>query len=143
MGKKISEILKESYKGIELNCEETIEIKKIIKDTAITSMNEKLKNIIKKVIKMKEEEIVDLNFSDMTEQKMVEHSEILLKASELEEKLANMLSKEQWKVMDEFCSTLNSLNAMEQEYMFDRGVKAGLNELSFIKDELGQGVVML
>lgn len=106
-------------------------------------MNEKLKSIIEKVIEMKYIEMEELNFEDMTEKEKAEHEEVYNKVLELQNRLHKEFTKEQWGLVSDCMDAENLLSALEQRYMFNRGVKRGLNELSFIKDELGNGVVLL
>lgn len=106
-------------------------------------MSEHLKNIIKKVIDMKCRDVMENNFNDMTEQEATEHKELHNKTIELEKKLQAILSDEQLKLFAEYSDAESNLSTINEEYMFNRGVKMGLNELSFIKDELGLGVIAL
>ena len=106
-------------------------------------MVKQLKNIIEKVIYMKYQDVQELNFEDMTKEEKAEYKEAYNKVSELQGKLKEMLTKEQWKVINECFDAESYLSAIEQRYIFNRGVKMGLQDLSFIREELGNENILL
>lgn len=103
----------------------------------------KLKNIIENVIDMKCNEVIGLNFEDMEESEKEEHTEVHKQVLALENKLKETLTADQWKLFMELDTEVAHLEALEQDYLFKRGVKMGLNELRFIKYELGLMVIEL
>ena len=102
-----------------------------------------LKNIIKRTIDMKYQDMQEINFGDMTQKEKAEHEGASNEYSKLEGELKKTLTEEQWSAACECMDAFNLLNAIEQDYMFNRGVKAGLNELSFIREEMGSNIVIL
>lgn len=106
-------------------------------------MNETVKNLVEGIIKMKCTEVQELGFSDMEVDDVIECDMFGDKILKLQDKLKKTLSKEQWDLFNEYIDTEVFLEAIHEGYMFNRGVKVGLNELSFIGEELGNKTVML
>lgn len=106
-------------------------------------MNETVKNLVERVIEAEFNEVQYLNFSDMTDEEKKEHDEAYNKVLELQDKFRGILSQEQWKLFIEYSDTFSLLSTIEQIYMFNHGVKAGFNKLNYIREELGEAVIML
>jgi len=106
-------------------------------------MEKSLKNIIEEVIKMKFYELEELNFEDMNVDDKKIYKDNITRMIALESAINETLSPEGKKMFNEL-DILSGCNiALENNYMFNRGVKTGLNELSFIGEELGTGVIEL
>ena len=95
-------------------------------------MVKELKNMVETTINIKYREVQEISFADMTQAEKIEYREACSKVLALQDRLYNLLTKEQLKVLDECFSSEVSVNALEQHYMFDHGFKAGLNELGGI-----------
>lgn len=106
-------------------------------------MDELLKNIIKKVIQMKEQEIQEYNFKDMSEEGKKEHDEKLEEIVALEKELQKSLGEDQWKLVSKYYDAIQDLNCIEQHYMFKQGVEMGLTDLHFIREELKEATVFV
>lgn len=106
-------------------------------------MDKKLKNIIEKVIDMKYQEVQELNFSDIEEDEKREHSQVNERKSEIFNKLMDSSTCELKELLAEYEELETQSLCLECRYMFNRGVKMGITDLSFIKDELGLGVIEL
>lgn len=106
-------------------------------------MDKHLKNIIEKVIDIEAQEVQGLNFSDMNKQEKAEHEEAYKKVVVLQDQLEERLPKELQSLFKEYADAAAYLSAIEEDYMFNRGVKIGLTKLSFIREELGEAVIML
>lgn len=106
-------------------------------------MNKQLKNIIEKVIEMKESEIQEHNFEGMTEEERSEYEELNNKFIELENEFKKSLGVEQQQLLNKCFDARSDISTIEQHYMFKKGVKIGLTDLHFIKEELGSGTVLL
>lgn len=106
-------------------------------------MKNELKAIIDKTIEMKYYELQDDNFEDMTEEEKIDHDKQEDKILELQDKLKETLTDEQYKVLMEYSDELTMLSATEQNYMFNRGVKMGLNEFNYIREILGDSTLLL
>lgn len=90
---------------------------------------------------MKYEEVEDLNFKDMLTEEKIEYEAVSKKVLQLQKQLQEMLTDEQFKILDKCFDAMVEQSSLEDRYIFDHGVKAGLNELSFIKEALG-GVII-
>ena len=106
-------------------------------------MDKHLKNIIEKVIDMESQEVLELNFSDMNKQEKAEQEAAYKKAAVLQDKLKGLLPKDGQGLFRDYLNAAAYLQGIEEDYMFNRGVKMGWTRLSFIKDELGEAVIML
>lgn len=106
-------------------------------------MDKTLKKVIERTIEMKRYEVQDLNFSDMTEKEKKEYEAAFNKVLLLEDKLKGLIPKDLLKDLIDMSDAQATLVVLEQSYMFSHGVKIGLNELSYIKEELGSSVVLL
>lgn len=116
---------------------------KIINKSKKDLENRTVKNLVEDIITMKMKELMELNFKDMTEEEMTEHDKTYNEVLKLQDKLELLLPNDQMEVVDDLVSTYFYLAALEMEYMFRRGVKMGLNELHFIKEELGEQTILL
>jgi hypothetical protein len=114
-----------------------------IKEGVKNTMKNELKAIIDKTIEMEYFELGKSNFEDMTEDEKIDHDKQYEKTLKLQDKLEEMLTGEQRKVLMEYNEELIGLSDMEQNYMFNRGVKMELNKLSYIKEILGEGTSLL
>lgn len=103
-------------------------------------MDEILKNMVEGIISMKCNEIIDHNFKDMNEREKAEREEADKKVSELEDKVKKEFTKDQWKLVSRLLDAEILEMTIEQKYLFSQGVKAGLTQLGFIKQELGDGL---
>lgn len=106
-------------------------------------MDKYLKNIIEKVIDMENQKVIELNFSDMSDQEKAEHERANKKCADLGNELNKLLPKEFQSLFREYANAAYFLSGIEEDYKFNRGVKAGLTKLNFIREELGEAVIML
>ena len=97
-------------------------------------MDKQLKNIIGQVINMKCGEVYERNFEDMDAKEKERFDNI--KTLELEKELDKTLTDVQKKLFNKYIDENSELEAIIQSYMFKSGIKIGLRDLSFLKEEL-------
>lgn len=98
--------------------------------------SEIIKNLVERTIGMKYMELQDMNFSDMEESEVAEYEKANKKMVELQTKLFNIIPKEYHGLINECLDAVGDTFCIEENYIFNRGVKVGLNDLYYIREEM-------
>lgn len=102
-----------------------------------------IKGLVEGIIRSKYSDTQDLNFSDMEEKEAAEYAEVNKKYSQFQEELFKEIPKEYHKLINQYFDTYFELMCVEKKYMFNRGVKAGLKDLGYVRNVLGEGTVII
>lgn len=104
---------------------------------------EMIKNLAERTIDLKYQYVQELNYSDMTQQEAAEYKEADKKYAELQDKLSEELTLELRTLFMKYTEAETNVLSLEESYMYKKGVLDGLTDLYFIREIMGNSVVLL
>ncbi|MEG1411389.1 MAG: hypothetical protein RSD36_16240 [Terrisporobacter sp.] len=100
----------------------------------ITMEMDELKNIVNGVIKNEFIALSDNNYEELKSLEGNKYSKLEKKTIELHNIIKNALPEKYIHVLGEYIDAELDIKLLEIRYYYDKGVKHGVNKLSFLKD---------
>ncbi|GAA0860180.1 hypothetical protein GCM10008916_25370 [Clostridium nitritogenes] len=94
---------------------------------------EKMQELIKDIISREASVEFEYDFKYMTEGEISEQKELVSKINKLKSELSKKLDKEDVMLLTKLVDALYSQTVLEGTYYFERGVRAGLTGLCYLK----------
>jgi uncharacterized membrane protein YheB (UPF0754 family) len=93
---------------------------------------QKMEKLINNIIGNEYDHVANEDLKDM--KRVNEYKDLAAKVSSLEQELRDILPKDKLNVLSEYYDTITQQLAIEGEYFFQKGVRAGLINLKFLND---------